>query len=129
MLALTASSRPDEVAALARARYVSVTTFRRDGRAVATPVEFVEVEGNLYFRTLPDSGKVRRIRREPRVLLAECTIRGKVTGHKHAGVATLLPPDETEALLPAFRAKYGLAWDLLRRLRRPRSQGVRVSLT
>ena len=121
--------REDETGALAAARYVSVTTFRHNGIGVATPVEFVMQDGSLYFRTLPDAGKVKRIRREPRVLVARCTMRGKLTGRKLAGIATLLPPDETQALLPAFEAKYGTLWRFLSRLRRPRSQGVRVDLT
>jgi PPOX class probable F420-dependent enzyme len=130
MLAFTypGLQREEETGSLATAHYVSVTTFRHNGIGVATPVEFVMQDGSLYFRTLPDAGKVKRIRREPRVLLARCTMRGRLTGHKLAGIATLLSRDETQALLPAFDAKYGLVWRILARLRRPRSQGVRVDL-
>jgi PPOX class probable F420-dependent enzyme len=108
---------------------MSITTFRRDGRGVAPPVEFVAEAGSLYFMTLPDSGKVKRIRREPRVLVSPCTIRGRPTGHKLAATATLLSPEQSAALVPAFRAKYGCIWALLRRLRRHRSQGVKIALT
>ena len=117
------SSRP-----LAAERYVSVTTFRRNGTGVPTPVEFVVEGDSLFFRTLPDAAKVKRIRREPRVLLAPCTMRGKVTGRKRAGTATLLTPAETQALIPAFGEKYGLIWRLLSKMRRPRSQGIRVQI-
>jgi PPOX class probable F420-dependent enzyme len=112
----------------AKGRYISVTTFRRDGTGVATPVEFLMIDGSIYFRTLPDAGKVKRIRSEQRVLVAPCTMRGRVTGHKLAGVATLLSPEETAKLLPGFQAKYGLVWRLLSGMRRPRSQGIRIDL-
>jgi uncharacterized protein len=121
--------RPQENARdLADERYVSVTTFRRNGVGVATPVEFVMEGDYLLFRTLPGAAKVKRLRNEPRVLLAPCTMRGKIIGRKRAGTATLLTAEETEALLPKFGAKYGLVWRILSRLRRPRSQGVRVDL-
>jgi hypothetical protein len=120
--------REEEADLLAKARYVSVTTFRSSGVGVATPVEFVMQDGGLLFRTLPDSGKVKRIRLQPRVLVAACTMRGRVTGHKLAGTATLLSDEQSEALLPAFDAKYGRLWRILASLRRPRSQGVRIDL-
>ena len=130
MLAFTFASLPEEAReVLAGERYVSVTSFRRDGLGVATPVEFVMQADAIFFRTLPDCGKVKRMRREPRVLIAACTMRGKVKGHKIAGTAALLSPKETQALMPAFEAKYGRLWGFICRLRPTRSQGVRVDLS
>lgn len=128
MLALTLEQRPEEAAALGRSRYMSITTFRRDGRGVATPVEYVVQDGSYYVLTRADSGKVQRIRRERRVLISACTFRGKATGHKLAANASLLSPEESATLLPAFRARYGKLWFLLRKLRRPRTQGIRLDL-
>lgn len=129
MLAFTTHRPQTAPDALETARYVSVTTYRRDGRAVSTPVEFIEKDGSLFFRTLPDSGKVKRIRRQAGVLVASCTMRGKLTGPKQPGIASLLSADESEELWPAFHAKYGWLWSVLIKLRRPRSQGVRIDLT
>jgi PPOX class probable F420-dependent enzyme len=50
---------------ISRGKYVSVTTYRRDGRAVPTPVGALAHEGVLYALTAPDSGKVKRIRTTP----------------------------------------------------------------
>src|SRR4051794_2503401 len=110
MLAFTLNRRPDSQEAISTARYVSVTTFRRSGLGVATPVEFIEHGGSLFFRTLPESGKVKRIYREPRVLVAACSMRGKVTGRRRAGTAVLLSPEETAELAPLFSGKYGRIW-------------------
>jgi PPOX class probable F420-dependent enzyme len=49
---------------------VSLTTFRKNGVAVATPVGFVERHGTIYVRTSAATGKVKRIRNSGRVMLA-----------------------------------------------------------
>jgi len=51
-------------------KYISVTTYRRDGTDVATPVWFVQDGDRLLIRTGVDSGKAKRIRRNPAVLVA-----------------------------------------------------------
>ena len=61
-------------------KYLSLTSFRKSGVPVRTPVWFAEAEGKLYLFTNPKSGKAKRIRNNPRVLIAPCTMRGKVTG-------------------------------------------------
>ncbi|MFJ9592332.1 PPOX class F420-dependent oxidoreductase [Streptomyces virginiae] len=63
---------------LGSARYVSLTTFRKDGTPVATPVWAVADAGELYVWTRSDSWKVKRIRNDARVTLAACDVRGRV---------------------------------------------------
>ncbi len=63
---------------LGRARYVSLTTFRKDGTPVATPVWAVADGGELYVWTRSDSWKVKRIRNNGRVTVAACDVRGRV---------------------------------------------------
>uniref|UniRef100_A0AAU2JWD7 PPOX class F420-dependent oxidoreductase n=1 Tax=Streptomyces sp. NBC_00049 TaxID=2903617 RepID=A0AAU2JWD7_9ACTN len=63
---------------LGRARYVSLTTFRKDGTPVATPVWAVADGGELYVWTRSDSWKVRRIRNDGRVTVTACDVRGRV---------------------------------------------------
>ncbi|MEU0033317.1 PPOX class F420-dependent oxidoreductase [Streptomyces sp. NPDC006333] len=77
---------------IGRGKYVSLTTFRRDGRTVATPVGCVVRHGILYVLTPPDSGKVKRIRNNPRVTLAPCGMNGTVPAGAPitAGTARLL---------------------------------------
>lgn len=63
---------------LGRARYVSLTTFRKDGTPVATPV-WVAADGReLYVWTRSDSWKVKRIRNNGRVTVVACDVRGRV---------------------------------------------------
>jgi uncharacterized protein len=87
-------------------RYLSLTSFRRDGSGVATPVWFVQAEGQLRVVTEASSYKVRRIRRDPRVTIAPCTATGRLHGTPVPAWAELLPD---AALAPTKRlmaAKY-----------------------
>jgi uncharacterized protein len=62
-------------------RYVSLTTFRRSGEPVPTPVWFVpQPDGTLLVYTGATSGKVKRLRREKRCTVAPCDARGRVHG-------------------------------------------------
>ncbi|MGW0365762.1 PPOX class F420-dependent oxidoreductase [Streptomyces sp. NPDC002990] len=63
---------------LGRARYVSLTTFRKDGTPVPTPVWAVADGGELYVWTRSDAWKVKRIRNNGRVTLTACDVRGRV---------------------------------------------------
>ncbi|MGW0392157.1 PPOX class F420-dependent oxidoreductase [Streptomyces sp. NPDC003042] len=63
---------------LGKARYVSLTTFRKDGTPVATPVWAVADGDELYVWTRSDAWKVKRIRNNGRVTLTACDVRGRV---------------------------------------------------
>jgi PPOX class probable F420-dependent enzyme len=63
---------------LAGETYISLTTFRRDGRAVATPVQFVRDGDRLLVNTGARSGKVKRIRHTPKGTIAPCDMRGRL---------------------------------------------------
>jgi len=90
-------------------RYVSLTTYRKNGTPVATPVWFGEDEGKLYIMTLSKTGKVKRIRNNPQVKVARCTMRGKVTGPEYEASARLLPTEEHAHAHQTVNRKYLLA--------------------
>lgn len=123
---IQSSTAGDALAAIERARYISVTTFRRTGKGVATPVEFVTKDGAIYVWARAGSGKVKRIRNNPRVRIAPCTMRGRVTGPSLDGVAALMGEAESQALYPLFSREYGFLWRLGIRLRKPRVQGIKI---
>jgi hypothetical protein len=60
--------------------FLSLETFRRNGIGVRTPVWFAQEGDSLYIWTVGDSGKIKRIRTNPRVNIAPCKRFGKVTG-------------------------------------------------
>jgi PPOX class probable F420-dependent enzyme len=90
-------------------KYVSLTTFRKTGVGVPTPVWFGEEDGKLYVMTRGNMGKAKRIRNNPRVKLAPCTIRGKVTGPEFAATARVLPPEEHQRARQSINRKYWMA--------------------
>jgi len=91
-------------------KYISLTTFRKTGAAVATPVWFGEDDGKLYVMTRSDMGKTKRIRNNAQVKVAPCTIRGKVTGAEVAATARLLPEDAFARARKTITRKYWMAW-------------------
>lgn len=95
-----------------RRRHCVLVTYRADGTPVPTPV-WVGVDGaRVFIRTGADAYKVRRIRRDPAVLLAPSTNRGRPTGATMPGFARVLDQDEEPIAERALRARHGL----LRRL-------------
>jgi PPOX class probable F420-dependent enzyme len=90
-------------------KYISLTTFRKNGAGVATPVWFGEQDGKLYVMTRSDMGKTKRIRNNPQVRVAPSTIRGKVTGAEFAAAARILPPEEQARARQAINRKYWMA--------------------
>ncbi len=73
----TELGRTADLEALFPGRYLSITSFKRDGTGIATPVWFV-IDGNrLFALTDLHSAKIRRIRRNPLVLVASCRPDGK----------------------------------------------------
>ena len=89
--------------------YISLTTFRKTGVAVSTPVWFGEEGDKLYVMTRSDMGKAKRIRNNPRVRVAPCTVRGKLTGPEFEASARILPPEQHALARKAINRKYWAA--------------------
>jgi PPOX class probable F420-dependent enzyme len=97
-----------------RQRTVLLTTRKRDGATVATPVNIaLGADGRAYFRTWSATGKAKRIRNFPQVWIAACTARGKATGPQRQATAVLLSGPEAAAAARALAAKYPLLQRLL----------------
>ncbi len=94
--------------ALGDEAYVSLASFRRDGREVRTPVWIARDGQDLVVYTNRTSGKAKRIRSGGRVRLAACDARGKLRGEWVEASARLR--DDPGALargLAAIQRKYG----------------------
>jgi len=119
---------------IVRSRYVSLTTYRKDGTAVATPVWHVPRGAELWIVTEAGSGKVKRIRNNPQVRVEPCSVRGTVApdAPSVAGTARLLDGEGTalaRKLLPRryVMSRAGNWFARLLRLRRPPMVGIIVS--
>lgn len=99
---------------VATAKYVLLTTYRKDGTPVGTPVWGVARDGKLYVWTETDSWKAKRIRRNSAVTVQACDMRGKSTrGNLVQGTAHLLDAAGTERVRGWVRRKYWLTAPLL----------------
>lgn len=109
------------------ARYVRLTTFRRDGRAVTCPVWVVRVGATHGFTTDLDSGKVKRLRHDQRVEVSVSDVRGRVAAGAtvYAGKGRVVAGAEADAIHAAVVRKYrvlgrllAVGGELVRRVRR-----------
>jgi hypothetical protein len=89
-------------------KYVSLETFRKAGVGVKTPVWFVLHDEALYLYTEASSGKVKRIKNNPRVRVALCTVRGRVLGPWFEGTASFVEGEERRAADRLLDRKYFL---------------------
>jgi PPOX class probable F420-dependent enzyme len=87
-------------------RYVSITSFKRDGTGVATPVWFVQEGGRLLVQTDVNSGKVKRIRRNPHVTVAPCTATGRLLADPVPARVELLGDAELDQVERLMARKY-----------------------
>ncbi|MFC8792562.1 PPOX class F420-dependent oxidoreductase [Streptomyces cinereoruber] len=93
---------------LRRGRYVSLTTFRKNGTGVATPVWYAVEGSELYAWTRTDSWKVKRLRNDPRVEAAVCDMRGNIPegAARVTGEARLVTGEELRRVRKLLLRKY-----------------------
>jgi PPOX class probable F420-dependent enzyme len=96
-----------DIDTLANAKYLSLTTFRKDGTPVANPVWVARDGDRLVVVTERSAGKAKRLRNSGRVLVAPCDMRGRANGEAVPGTATLQDAAGTEASLALIRRRYG----------------------
>jgi uncharacterized protein len=125
---------------LADSRFVSLTTFRRSGAAVSTPVWVGRDGGSLVVLTPVGSGKVKRLRDDPRVELRPCGRFGRVADGVEpvAGQAELRQaPADVDRARATIRRTYPIESRLVlgierlveRLRRRPRTERLALLIT
>jgi PPOX class probable F420-dependent enzyme len=104
-----------------RQRTILLTTYRRNGTAVGTPVHIAVDGERAYARTWDATWKVKRIRHNPEVEIAPSTFRGTPTGPAIHACARLIEGTEARRAARALAHKYpilhGLLIPLVHRLR------------
>jgi PPOX class probable F420-dependent enzyme len=90
-----------------------VTTFRKDGTPVPTPVWVARDGDELLVWTQATAGKVKRIRNNPTVELTECDVRGRPRGEAVKGTARILDAEATDRGRSVLKKKYGVSGHLV----------------
>jgi PPOX class probable F420-dependent enzyme len=122
--------------AVLTAQYVALTTYRRDGTPVTTPVWAAAEGESLFLFSNAAAGKVKRLRNSSRAAIAPCTATGKVTGAQLPAEAFNLTNDQMPKVWRLLTKKYGMAarlfvaYDRMRALLRMKpSAGIVVHLS
>jgi uncharacterized protein len=96
------------LADLAKAQYILLTTFTKDGRPKPVPIWAAADGDRLLVITEAQSWKVKRIRNTPRVTMATCTLRGRPTSEPVEGTAAILDKSHNSAVYDAIGRRYGI---------------------
>jgi PPOX class probable F420-dependent enzyme len=115
----------------AQQRTALLTTYRRDGRPVGTPVHIAVDGDRAFFRTWDTAWKFKRLRRNPRVTVAPSTVRGTPTGPATTARARILDGQEATEAARALSRKYpilhGVLIPRLHRLRGNRTMHIELT--
>ena len=117
---------------LGAGKYIAVTTFKKDGTPIATPVWVVRRNHELLILTQSDSGKVKRLRSNPSVLVAPCDARGRLKAEAVPGTALLQDETQTHLTASLIQHRYGfmgrmIGW--LNEMRRGSDEHVGITIT
>ncbi len=88
-------------------RYLNLGTYKKNGKAVNTPVWFVTEGGKFFVITRSGTGKVKRLRNNPNVRISPCDFRGKLKGNWVNGIATFGDSVEYPRIMHLRNKKYG----------------------
>jgi uncharacterized protein len=121
----------DAISALGAERFVSLTTFKKDGTAVAAPMWIGRDGDHLFFWTPADSWKAKRAKNNPRVVMVPCSRRGKVSdgAHEVDGTAEVITDQATvDRLAGVIRGKYGIEFYIVTFIERLLARGAKERL-
>ena len=114
-----------DLAPLESAKTILLTTYKRDGTPVATPVSIAFAGDRAFFRSYDKAWKTKRLRNNPEVEVAASTLRGKPSGPPVHARATLLDGEQARiaarALARRHRVLQGLLVPVSHRLMRYRT--------
>lgn len=116
---------------LAKAQYILLTTFTKDGRPKPVPVWAAANDDRLLVITEAKSWKVKRIRNTPKVTMAICDVRGRPKSEAVEGAATILDASQTAAVYDAIGKRYGIlgkVFNLFSKLRGGMDKNVGLEL-
>ncbi len=89
-------------------KYINLETFRKNGAEVKTPVWFVTYNDLIYVITREHTGKVKRLKNNPKVRICPSSFKGKPTGEWNSGNAILVEGEEAKNAIALRKKKYGI---------------------
>lgn len=105
----------DDFTGFDKTRQIVLVTFKRSGEPVPSPINHGVADGKIYVRTDPSTGKVKRIRNNPNVVVVPSGLRGKPKGQAVAGIARILPEPEHAHAEQTIAANWSLPMKVFER--------------
>ena len=99
---------------LSKEKYISLTSYKKNGDAVGVPVWLVPEGDRVYVWTNRQSWKAKRLKNDPRCAIAPCDASGKkILGPAMPGTARFVEGDDAARIAAAVRARYGFQFHLI----------------
>jgi uncharacterized protein len=117
---------------LGKSEYLLLTTYRKNGTPVATPVWVVGEGDVIYAWSAKDTGKVKRLRNSGKVDIAPCDFKGNPKGDSKPAHAQLMSDDESDHVRNLIVKKYGFMGRLTMfgsKIRRGRTGTIGIKIT
>ena len=122
---------PVTFADVAKAKYVLLTTFTKDGRPKPTAIWAAPAGDRLLVITEAHSWKVKRIRNTPRVTVAVCDVKGNPKSEAVEAQAVVLDKARNGEIYDAIGKRYGLmgkAFNVFSKLRGGMQRNIGLEL-
>ncbi|MEB3019877.1 PPOX class F420-dependent oxidoreductase [[Mycobacterium] crassicus] len=110
-------------------RQIVLVTFKRSGEAMPSPINHGVADGRIYVRTDASTGKVKRIRNNPNVVVVPSGLRGRPKGQPVAGVARILPESEHPHAEQVIAANWSTPMRILERSLDKGSAATGIAIT
>jgi len=111
-------------------KYINLETYRKNGKTVHTPVWFVIYDNLIQVITREKTGKVKRLKKSPKVKFAKCGFKGELKGDWHSGVSKFLDDDDqVQKILNLRKKKYGFFSIFVAALSKSKGDYVGFSIT
>jgi len=119
----------DQISIFSNHKYINLETYKKDGKAVVTPVWFTIDSGKIFVVTKSETGKVKRLRNNQAVRVMPSGMRGQPKGEWLNGKGKFATPEELERALKQRNKKYGLQARLAGLFSASRGELVAFSIT
>ena len=97
----------DVLNTLSDEQYINLETFKKNGEGVKTPVWFIKEDDRVFVITRSKTGKVKRLKNNPKVRICPCSFNGTPKGEWVSGTATKVEGDEAKRAISLRNKKYG----------------------
>ncbi len=102
-----------DLKAVRDAKTILLTTYKRDGTPVETPVSIAFEGDRAFFRSYDKAWKTKRLRNNPYVEVAASTLRGQRTGPLIHARAILLGDEQARVAAQALARRHRLLQAIL----------------